>query len=173
VGRKLSAAMQATPSDIFLVRVHPDDFARFDRDRAFLEARWSALLREVEPVVRDEAPRAILKEDPRVVAGSVAIEAVLDERPVVLALRTPSGAVALRDGLTIGRAAENDVVVADMRVSRRHATIAADGSGFVVMDAGSSNGTFVDGAPVKRERLIVGSVLTVGDTHLRVVGDAG
>jgi pSer/pThr/pTyr-binding forkhead associated (FHA) protein len=41
-----------------------------------------------------------------------------------------------------------------------------------VVDAGSSNGTYVDGAHVRRSRLDRGQILTIGDTSLKVVEQA-
>lgn len=170
IGRRLVATAQSSASEVYLVRVHPSDYARFADDRDFLEGRWSAMLREALPAERAEAARVVLDEDPDVVAGSLAIEAVVDERAQALALQRPDGArVALSDGLTIGRADDNGVVVRDPRVSRRHASIVADGTGWSVEDLGSSNGTFVDGAQIRRARLDRGQILTVGDTSLRVV----
>jgi hypothetical protein len=167
VGRKLVAAQAATPTDTFLVRVHPDDYGRFAEDRAFLEARWSAMLRENAPDA--PAPRVILHEDGKVVAGSVEIAAVVDvpERPAML-MRPDGTAVALRDGLRIGRADENDVVLRDGRVSRTHARIVDAGGGFALEDLGSSNGTFVDGHPVRRARLLAGMKIVLGETVLEV-----
>jgi len=174
VGRKLVAVMQATPSDTYLVRVHPDDSARFAGDRDFLEARWSALLRDALPADRNEAPRAILHEDARIVSGSLAIEAVTDERPPVLALERPDGArVALRDGFSIGRASDNDLVINDGRASRHHARVCADGAELWIEDAGSSNGTYVDGRPTRRAKLVAGSTVSIGDCHLKVGYDGG
>jgi hypothetical protein len=51
--------------------------------------------------------------------------------------------------VSVGRASDNDVVVPDRSISRRHAFLkrGADG-GFLVLDAGSSNGTTVNGASV-------------------------
>ena len=51
--------------------------------------------------------------------------------------------------ITLGRAPDNDVVVPDRSISRRHAFLkrGADG-GFLILDAGSSNGTTVNGASV-------------------------
>ena len=46
---------------------------------------------------------------------------------------------------TIGRSSDNDVVVPDDPVSRRHAQIRWDGARFVLEDLGSRNGTFVNG----------------------------
>jgi len=168
VGRKLVAAQAAAPTDTFLVRVHPVDYARFASDRAFLEARWSAMLRENAP--GREPPHAILHEDPEIVAGSVTIDALVDDRPVVLSLVRPGQTAALFDGLRIGRNDDNDVAIADGRVSRHHARIVADGGGFAIEDLQSSNGTFVDGASVKHARLHPGATIVVGETVLEIRG---
>jgi hypothetical protein len=172
VGRKLVAARQAAPADIYLVRVHPGDYARLDRDRDFLEARWSALLRDAAPGEAGHPPRAVLHEDAGVVAGSVAIEAIVDDRPPALVLIAANGTrYPVVDGLTLGRSSENALTFADARMSRVHARIVADGGGFAIEDLGSSNGTYVDGRAVAREMLVPGSVVTLGDTNLRVAAD--
>lgn len=173
IGRRLVATAQAIPGDLYLVRVHPTDYARFAGDRDFLESRWSAILREALTDGRRETARVVLDEDADVVAGSLAIEAVLEERAQSLALEKPDGArVAFADGLTIGRAGDNGVVLRDPRASRYHAKLVADGTGWSVEDTGSSNGTYVDGARVRRARLERGQVLTIGDTPLKVVDPA-
>lgn len=64
-----------------------------------------------------------------------------------------------RDKATLGRAAANEVVVADPSCSSRHATIERDGEAFVVRDEGSKNGTFVN-----RRRIQGPTVLAPGDT---------
>ena len=172
VGRKLAALMQAAPGDLFLVRVHPTDYARFAADRELLEARWSALLREALPAGhRAELPRALLHEDARVVAGSVAIETVTDERARLVFERHDGTRVALRAGLRIGRAPDNDVVVRDGRASRYHARIVGPPGTLAIEDLGSSNGTFVDGRLVTHAPLAPETVVTIGDTHLRVRND--
>jgi hypothetical protein len=169
VGRKLIAAQAATPTDTYLVRVHPVDYARFAGDRPFLESRWSAMLAENAP--GREPPQAFLHEDPAIVAGSVTIEALVDERSPALLLVRPDGeAVPLFDGARIGRGDDNDIVIADGRVSRRHARIVADGDGFAIEDTNSSNGTFVDGKPVQRARLHPGASIVVGETVLAIRG---
>ena len=168
VGRKLMAAQAALPTDTYLVRVHPVDHARFAADRTFIEARWSAMLRENAP---GEQPRAVLHEDVAVVAGSVTIEALVDDRPAALAIVRPHGEpAALRAGLTIGRSDDNDIVLRDGRVSRHHARIVADGAGFAIEDRGSSNGTFVNGARVRRGRVTAGTSIVVGETVLEIRG---
>ncbi len=168
VGRKLIAAQAATPTDTFLVRVHPVDHVRFAADRTFLEARWSAMLREH---CDGERPRAVLYEDAAVVAGSVTIEALVDDRPLALAIVRPDGErEPLRDGLRIGRSDDNDVIVRDGRVSRRHALVVADGNGFAIEDHDSSNGTFVDGTRIRRAPLAAGTSVVIGETVLEIRG---
>jgi len=170
IGRRLVATAQAVPGDLYLVRVHPSDYARFAGDRDFLEKRWSAILREALTDGRRETARVVLDEDADVVAGSLAIEAVLEERTQALSLEKPDGQrVPLTDGLTIGRASDNGLVLRDARASRKHARIIADGTGWSVEDIGSSNGTYVDGGQVRRARLERGQVVTIGDTPLKVV----
>jgi hypothetical protein len=51
--------------------------------------------------------------------------------------------------VTVGRASSNDVVISDPSVSRMHALCKRDESGaFLILDAGSSNGTTVNGISV-------------------------
>lgn len=45
----------------------------------------------------------------------------------------------------LGRATENEIVVDDPKVSRTHAMLEWNGTGFVLRDLGSINGTFVNG----------------------------
>ena len=47
--------------------------------------------------------------------------------------------------LSIGRAKENDIVLADNEISRRHAIFKKEGNRFVVGDYQTGNGTFVNG----------------------------
>jgi putative peptide zinc metalloprotease protein len=78
--------------------------------------------------------------------------------------------IALVDELTIGRAAESVVRLADPTVSRVHAVITAarDGSA-VLSDAGSSFGTWLDGRRVRApEPLHPGSRIRLGDAELVV-----
>jgi len=46
--------------------------------------------------------------------------------------------------IQIGRASENDIVLADSKVSRNHAELAWNGTGFTLRDLSSANGTFVN-----------------------------
>ena len=49
------------------------------------------------------------------------------------------------DWLVIGRGRSADVVLAEPTISRSHAAIGFDATGFFVQDLGSTNGTLVNG----------------------------
>jgi hypothetical protein len=67
---------------------------------------------------------------------------------------------------TIGRAADNVVVLRDPHVSGRHAEISASDRGFEVTDLGSVNGTYVNGQRVSRESIYSGDEIVVGTTSI-------
>ena len=78
--------------------------------------------------------------------------------------------------VSIGRQADNAIVLADPQASRRHAVISWQAGAFVVQDSGSANGTFVNdrliGGP---QPLRDGDVLRIGNTlfDVRLAPSAG
>jgi len=70
---------------------------------------------------------------------------------------------------SVGRSQENDIVINDPNVSRKHARISRADNGFVVEDLGSTNGTMLDGAPIDRERIEGGDELTFGQSKARFI----
>ena len=74
---------------------------------------------------------------------------------------------------SVGRSEENDIVVNDPNVSRRHARLVRSENGFVVEDLGSTNGTLLDGAPIDRERIESEDELTFGGVNARFVRRGG
>jgi hypothetical protein len=88
------------------------------------------------------------------------------------------GSPALADGdvlaldshpLTVGRGATNDVALPeDEYASSRHARFEPRRDGVWIEDIGSTNGTFVNGIRLTRERkLVPGDVVRIGETDLR------
>jgi phosphoserine phosphatase RsbU/P len=70
---------------------------------------------------------------------------------------------ALRgDCTTIGRAADQDLVLREAFASRRHATLMVENGGFEVVDQNSSHGTFLNGARIDRKKLRSGDTLQFG-----------
>jgi pSer/pThr/pTyr-binding forkhead associated (FHA) protein len=70
--------------------------------------------------------------------------------------KTETGEVEYRlkpnETVTIGREPDNTIAIDDGLVSRHHAVLEWDGKAFAIQDAGSSNGTFVNGRRVRRKR---------------------
>lgn len=62
----------------------------------------------------------------------------------------------------IGRTSECDVVLYDPGVSRKHARVFNEGEHYFVEDMGSSNGTKVNGAIIKKKQLADGDAITLG-----------
>jgi hypothetical protein len=71
---------------------------------------------------------------------------------------------------TIGRSNENDIILSDTFVSAEHAKLHWNGRGWVVEDLGSTNGTRVNGKPVRRAMPVkVGDTVEFGRVKARLV----
>ncbi len=74
---------------------------------------------------------------------------------------------ALEEELTrLGRHPDSEIMLDDITVSRRHADIERTGDGYVVSDAGSLNGTYVNQERIDRLLLRHGDELQVGKFRL-------
>ncbi len=166
-----------------------------DRERfANMEA---ALIKELEGVVREGArekgyglvarPEVGFETGERMKRGDLRVEAELseapgpasDEQPAVAPVRDGAGSPRLvldGDGQewplrgersVIGRLAGSEVEIQDPGASRKHAEIRRDGSDFVVVDLGSTNGTLLNDSPVSEASLEDGDRITIGRTVLR------
>ena len=68
--------------------------------------------------------------------------------------------------VSIGTLAENDLVLVDPTVSRKHAIVEETSGGYVLRDLDSTNGTFLDGVRIREGYLSAGSVLRLGQTEM-------
>jgi hypothetical protein len=162
-------------ANFFIVSLSPDDAARF-------ESFADALARELADAARDHArdenyvfvgPVEVeIHRDPKLRAGRFAVAAEVREGPDGL----PAGSLVLADGtrvvlgtepVVIGRLPECGVVLSDPNVSRRHAEVRRQGSDVVVADLRSTNGTRVNGVPVRERVLVDGDEISVGTTLIR------
>ncbi len=84
-------------------------------------------------------------------------------------LELPDGRLFwLKGRCSIGRHADNELSLDATSVSRHHALLAATAGGYSLSDLHSSNGTFVNGAPVVRPRTLRdGDELRFGDSSAR------
>ncbi len=159
----------------FSIALAPADSEQFE---TFSEV----LTRELAESVRDHARtegygfvgpvHVELHVDPSLTQGQFLVASGFQEAPGGAAV----GSIFLEDGrrveigetpLVVGRMPECDVALSDANVSRRHAEVRRQGTGFVVVDLGSTNGTRVNGAQIKERLLNNGDEITVGATKLR------
>jgi len=75
-----------------------------------------------------------------------------------------------KDVLTIGRLDTCDIVLSDPGVSRKNSEVRREGDEWVVVDLSSTNGTIVNGQPVRRHRLSTGDRIEVGETTIEFRG---
>jgi pSer/pThr/pTyr-binding forkhead associated (FHA) protein len=72
---------------------------------------------------------------------------------------------------TIGRARDCHILVDNLGVSRHHCSIVQDGDGWAIVDKGSNNGTFLNGAQVDTQtlkhddRIVLGKYSLVFDAY--------
>ncbi|MFG2710703.1 FHA domain-containing protein [Streptomyces goshikiensis] len=126
-----------------------------------------------------DAPRILL-------LGPEPARAPAGDRPAPVArpalthtFRQPSGVrplpdrTAARTVVRIGRALDNDLVIDDLAVSRRHAELRAlDDGTYEIADLGSHNGTYLGGAPVERAaRITEGDIIGIGHSAFCLAGD--
>lgn len=74
------------------------------------------------------------------------------------------------DRITIGRTANNDIVITDQSISRLHAYVKSAANGWVVADAGSKNGSWLDQASLearKEKPIDTKNLLRLGDIDLQ------
>lgn len=76
----------------------------------------------------------------------------------------PARRLPVGTSITLGRSVECGCVVDDAAASRRHVRITAEGDRFVWKDLGSTNGTQLNGAPMKEGILKHGDKLQIGET---------
>jgi transcriptional regulator with GAF, ATPase, and Fis domain len=69
--------------------------------------------------------------------------------------------------LTVGKAADNDLVLTDDTVSRHHCEIIRAPDGLHVRDLESTNGTKIDGTRIREAMIQPGSVLKVGEVEIQ------
>jgi len=90
--------------------------------------------------------------------------------------RVPEGAYLIVSGemnvplhkmvVNIGRHSENDLVLHDPHISRQHAQLRIINGCYVIFDAGSTGGIFLNGKRISQATLQSGDVIRIGMTNL-------
>ena len=184
VGRRLTRDMDLHRTLGVNGPLAPNHFsvALSSADAEQFESYSEVLTRELAEAARDHARaegygfvgpvHVELHVDPSLTQGQFLVASGFQEAPG----GAPVGSIYLEDGrrveigeapLVIGRMPECDVALSDPNVSRKHAEVRRQGTGFVLVDLGSTNGTRVNGAVVKDRLLNDADEITVGATKLR------
>lgn len=75
-----------------------------------------------------------------------------------------------KERTTIGRRSHNDLVIDNLAVSGEHAVMIMSGSDVYLEDLGSTNGTTVNGQPIKKHLLQHADTVEIGKYRIRFVG---
>jgi hypothetical protein len=186
LGRRLIREMDDRRSvDVKGQRIVPNDFA------VMLSADDHAGFADIEDALRTElveAVREYAREEGYHFMGPVAVELRVDntlrtghfgissqlkqaepgKRPGTIVMPSGDRIELVKDKNLIGRLADCAVTVSDANTSRHHAQISRSGSGFVITDLGSTNGTSVNGERlVADHRLADGDIITIGSVSVR------
>lgn len=76
-----------------------------------------------------------------------------------------------KEKTTLGRRPYNDIVIDNLAVSGEHAMFHLLGSEVYIEDLKSTNGTYVNGAAVKRQRLVHEDVIEVGKYKVKFLAE--
>jgi hypothetical protein len=156
----------------FVIALNPADRVRF----AAIE---HTLVAELVDAARQHA-----REEGYRFAGALSVELVSDEHVPAGSLQLssrlaeggPTAGLVLGDGsrfdladqpVTVGRAPDCDLVLADPTVSKHHFELRPRGTDVVLVDLGSTNGTRVNDVGVHDRVLVDGDHIRVGATVLR------
>jgi hypothetical protein len=185
LGRRLTREMDADRSvDVNGRTIVPNQFTVWlsagdiERFASMADRLQSELCEAAREHARDEGysfvgpVRVTFEESDRMRTGTFSIDAQLAEGEGGLGAgslilptrqRVPLG----ERPLSIGRLPECNITLNDPNVSRHHAEVRAQGSGFVIVDLGSTNGVKVNGVKVGQQVLNDGDQITIGNTRMQ------
>jgi pSer/pThr/pTyr-binding forkhead associated (FHA) protein len=130
-------------------------------------------LREVSDPSKNHLEEQLASLSPEDRAVIAQIQSSAGEKAMILIARGPnkgSRFLITAEGVSVGRAVTSSIFLDDITVSRTHATITKDGNSFVLKDAGSLNGTYINNVSVTEHVLVSGDEFQIGKFHLLFVG---
>lgn len=136
---------------------------------------------QVHGVWQYQAPESVVANGKKSTHGDIHIGDlyVIDyaTRTAGMVLRKPTGEkkyTNLKDGLSIGRDAENDIQLEDEKdrlISGHHCKIVQESGGWYVRDLKSKNGTVLNDEIVSAKKLVSGDILKVGAYRFEIRGN--
>jgi serine/threonine protein kinase len=157
--REKMPSLSAAVEEVVMIALNKDPQKRFGRIEAFAQA-----LEQAAQVKVDDTKISPQKDTLEVSAMEIALVGPLG--------RTVLGGTKV----TIGRAADNTLVLADAKVSAYHAELRPEGPYYSLVDLSNEYGTFVNEQMVyggMPRMLQAGDVIRVGDTKFTFLVDTG
>jgi hypothetical protein len=177
-GRSVSVGAVYVPND-FVIRLAPNDFARFEGLIPTLRTEFGTLLKTNAGQRRWRLPGPInvrFEEDESLKGGKFEVEGMhlaadpsdpYSAQPDVLVhLGTNQSWNLDSDEITLGRSSSNGIVVDDANASRNHAQLSRRADEWWITDLDSTNGTLVNDAMIKERRLNHGDRIKIGATEI-------
>lgn len=192
--RRISVTVTYAPN-IFNVALAPDDLAEIERFKESLQRELTNYLTahaQTKQYRLTGAFHIALTAEPDLKSGDCRIETHIEDRPAPIEehtqiisaeearlLLTAARQARLEDevsGLTyplksksttIGRQADNDIILDNPGVSRHHARLDIDGSSYRLIDLSSTNGTLLNDEDVDEALLADGDSVSFGKIVLR------
>jgi hypothetical protein len=187
-GRVTSVGTSLAPN-LYEVRLHPEDAAAFtgweqalsrEMETWLAEFAFARGLSTVGPIqvrlVEDgSVGRRSVQAEGRFAAGAgLAEKSLRSDRELSPPLRLlpidpgMSQVSLVSSPVRVGRADDNDLVLADPEVSRHHARLELDAQGWRAVDLGSTNGTWVNGVRLNAATIDAGDEVAFGGIRYTV-----
>ncbi len=187
-GRVISVGTSLAPN-LYEVRLHPEDAAAFtgweqalsrEMETWLAEFAFARGLSTVGPIqvrlVEDASVgRRSVQAEGRFAAGAAPVgKSLPPDRGLPPPLRLLPGDPGMprlslvSSPVRVGRAGDNDLVLADPEVSRHHARLELDGQGWRAIDLGSTNGTWVNGVRLNAATIVAGDEVAFGSIRYTV-----
>ena len=112
-------------------------------------------IREYKADIKEEISKKILRQ----------LKKILPGKRGLLVIKGPNIGDEFyieKDEFIIGRSPESDVLLDDITVSRKHALLKKDGDDYILLDAGSLNGSYLNGNIVEEAILSNGDRIKIG-----------
>lgn len=153
---------------------HYRNLVALGRDQFLAAAAPAALVRyrPGDPDLAEGASMLTLDSDGETIEETMPVlrePARVDDDGLEVYPLTKKPGASFPDRITIGRTSNNDVVIVDHSVSRFHAYVRQDKGVWLVADAGSKNGSWLDSGalePRKERTLRSRSTVRIGDVDL-------
>jgi len=188
--RKREQPQQLFAPDQYTFSIHPDDIEILIPDvphtQVILSQKLQVVL-EKNGYTLARAPHITLATDPtldrweqRVIGwhSSDPLQFVSGDAPTHMVdhRQPPENAFLMVDGkhqftldrevFTIGRRLDNNLILEDLHVSRRHARLELDDGHYYLVDCDSTAGTYINNRQVKKTRLNPGDLVRICDYEL-------